>query len=77
VTDPRPRRTGTIFRYVPAKSGEKQGHYVVRYSETRLTPSWIQVPGGVPGAREPALCYRTFLSNLEWVDGDSNPGPMD
>lgn len=29
---PRPRRSGTIFRYVPAKSGEPLGHYAVRCS---------------------------------------------
>jgi integrase len=32
ATEPRPRRTGTIFRYQPAKPGEKLGHYVVRCS---------------------------------------------
>ncbi|MGC4088435.1 MAG: hypothetical protein QM756_11165 [Polyangiaceae bacterium] len=31
-TDPKPKRTGTIFRYVQAKPGERQGHYVVRCS---------------------------------------------
>jgi integrase len=29
---PRPKRSGTIFKYLPAKPGEELGHYVVRCS---------------------------------------------
>lgn len=32
ANNPRPRRSGTIFRYQPAKPGEAHGHYVVRCS---------------------------------------------
>jgi len=33
MTDaPKPKRTGTVFKYAPPKSGERFGHYVVRCS---------------------------------------------
>lgn len=32
MSDPKPKRTGTIHRYAPPKPGEPMGHYVVRCS---------------------------------------------
>jgi integrase len=63
TTSPRPRRSGTIFRYQPAKPGEKHGLYVVRCSAPDGTRPLFHLD---PSPRS-ALAKASALRNAEHI----------
>ena len=69
--DPRPRRTGTIFKYAPPKPGEAHGHYVVRCSAPDGTRPLFHLDPEPESdvAREAALVSAAELSEALWAKG--------
>jgi hypothetical protein len=72
TTAPRPRRSGTIFRYVPAKPGEALGHYVVRCSAPDGTRPLFHLDPSAesPKARAKALRSAEAITESLWTTGE-------